>query len=94
MNTKKKTSKLNDRDKFLHFSNIRMKKLENVMKSVGNLANTRYYEYTSKEKDDIKKDLRMWYLEMIGMWEKDWDKKGVVKSKEKLGYWDEKKNRE
>ena len=36
----------------------------------------------------------MWYREMIGMWEKDWDKKGVVKSKEKLGYWDEKKNRE
>ena len=44
MNTKKKTSKLNDREKFLHFSNIRMKKLELVMKSVGNLANTRYYD--------------------------------------------------
>lgn len=93
MNTKKKTSKLSDRDKFLHFSNIRMKKLENVMKSVGNLANTRYYDYTPKEKDDIKKDLRKWFNEMIGMWNKDWDKKGVAKSKEKLGYWDEKKNR-
>lgn len=93
MNTKKKTSKLNDREKFLHFSNIRMKKLELVMKSVGNLANTRYYDYTPKEKDDIKRDLNKWFREMMGMWNKDWNKKGVVKNKEKLGYWDEKKIR-
>ena len=31
---------------------------------------------------------------MMGSGNKDWNKKGVEKNKEKLGYWDEKKIRE
>ena len=90
MKTKFKTSKLNSREKFMHFSNIRLKKLEYLMKSVGNLANTRYYDYTFEEKTHIKRDLKKWYTDMMTMWNKDWNKKSVVKSKEKLGYWDDK----
>lgn len=86
---KNKTADLSMRKKFIHFSGIRMKKLELIMKSVGNLANKRYYDYTNSEKEQIKKDIKKWFNDLMQQWNKDWKKKGANNAP-KLGYWDEK----
>ena len=67
---KKKTSKLSPKEKFYHFSGIRVKKLLALMRSVGNLSNTRYYEYTPEQKSQILKAIKYSYNDMIRQWEK------------------------
>ncbi len=47
---RQKTKDWNPRKKFKHFSGIRLLKLRNIMRSVRNLANKRYYDYEEKKK--------------------------------------------
>lgn len=68
--TKKKTSKLSPGEKFYYFSGIRVKKLLALMKSVGNLANKRYYDYTPEQKNQILKAIKSSYNDMVRQWEK------------------------
>jgi hypothetical protein len=84
--TKKKTSKLTPKEKFFHFSGIRVKKLLRLMKSVGNLSNTRYYEYTPTQKNQILKAIRSGYSEMIRQWEK---KPKIATADVKKTFWDD-----
>jgi hypothetical protein len=84
--TKKKTSKLTPKEKFYHFSGIRVKKLLSLMRSVGNLSNTRYYEYTPEQKSQILKAIKSSYNDMIRQWEK---KKKNKNDGPKKTFWDE-----
>ena len=61
-------------EKFRIFSEIRMPKVLNAMKSVGNLANKRYYKYTEEEKRQILRDLKSASRDMIRAWEDDFRK--------------------
>ena len=81
---------MNPGQKFEHFSNIRVYRLLRLMKSVGNLANKRYYEYTDGEKKELVKDLNKAFSEMKA----SWTKSATGEKKEKrLSYWEEKKLR-
>jgi len=84
--TKKKNSKLSPKEKFFHFSGIRVKKLLRLMKSVGNLSNTRYYEYTPMQKNQILKAIRSSYSDMIRKWEK---KTKISPTNVKRTFWDD-----
>lgn len=67
---RRKTSRLNKREKFTLFCNIRMPKLLAIMNSIKNLANSNYYSYTSDEKKRIMKDYKEAYKAMNSAWEK------------------------
>ena len=81
---RKKTKNLSKRKKFEVFSEIRMPKLLNSMRSVRNLSNLDYYEYTDVEKKKIMKDFKEAYGDMSKAWENAAKKN---KSKEKKTYW-------
>ena len=71
-------------EKFRIFSEIRMPKVLNAMKSVGNLANKRYYKYTEDEKRQILRDLKSASRDMI----RSWEDAGKPKKIKKKSYWD------
>ena len=71
-------------EKFRIFSEIRMPKVLNAMKSVSNLANKRYYKYTEEEKRQILRDLKSASKDMIRAWEDA----GKPKKIKKKSYWD------
>ncbi len=83
---KTKTSKMNPGQKFEHFSNIRVYRLLRLMKSVGNLANKRYYEYTEKQKAEILKAVGKEYRKMKESWIRAGEKRFTHKKK---GFWDQ-----
>jgi hypothetical protein len=83
---KTKTSKMNPGQKFEHFSNIRVYRLLRLMKSVGNLANKRYYQYTEKQKAKILKAVGQEYRKMKESWIRAGEKRFVNKKK---GLWDQ-----
>tara|TARA_B110000285_G_C15090726_1_gene598915 strand:- start:641 stop:952 length:312 start_codon:yes stop_codon:yes gene_type:complete len=82
---RKKTKNLSKRKKFEVFSEIRMPKLLNSMRSVRNLSNLDYYEYTDVEKKKIMKDFKEAYRDMSKAWENAATKTKVNKKK---SYWD------
>jgi len=86
--SRRKTKHLSGKDKFEIFSNTRMPKLLKAMKSVGNLANDRYYEYSKYQREEIMKDMRDAYKEMYGAWQSAGNK-NKNKNKKK-SYWDQK----
>ena len=81
---RKKTKGLSPKRKFEIFSEIRLPKLLNAMKSVRNLANKKYYEYTDEQKRKIMKDTQEGYQEMYRAW-KNAGKK--IKTNKKRSYW-------
>ena len=81
---RKKTKGLSPKRKFEIFSEIRLPKLLNAMKSVRNLANKNYYEYTDEQKRKIMKDTQEGYQEMYRAW-KNAGKK--IKTNKKRSYW-------
>ena len=90
MPKRKQTKHLNNRDKFLHFSGVRVPKAIRALRQVKNLSNKRYYEYTDGEKKELVKDLNKAFSEMKA----SWTKSAVGEKKEKkLSYWEEKKLR-
>ena len=80
-----KTANWSPRKKFETFSDIRMKKLEKIMKSVRNLSNKKYYDYTETEKKIIMRKMGEWYQDMYRAW-KTAGKKG--KNQKKQSFWD------
>ena len=90
MPKRKQTKHLSNRDKFLHFSGIRVPKAIRALRQVKNLYNKRYYEYTDGEKKELVKDLNKAFFEMKA----SWTKSAVGEKKEKkLSYWEEKELR-
>ena len=90
MPKRKQTKHLSNRDKFLHFSSIRVPKAIRPMRQVKNLSNKIYYEYTDGEKKELIKDLNKAFSEMKA----SWTKSATGEKKEKrLSYWEEKKIR-
>ena len=81
---RRKTKGKSPAEKFRIFSEIRMPKVLNAMKSVGNLANKRYYKYTDNEKKQILSDLKSAYRDMV----KAWADAGKPKKIKKKSYWD------
>lgn len=81
---RRKTKGKSPSEKFRIFSEIRMPKVLNAMKSVGNLANKRYYKYTEEEKRQILRDLKSASRDMIRAWEDA----GKPKKIKKKSYWD------
>ena len=81
---RRKTKHKSPADKFKIFSEIRMPKVLNAMKSVGNLANKRYYKYSDDEKKQIIRDLRAAYSDMM----RAWTDAGKAKKIKKRSYWD------
>ena len=90
MPKRKQTKHLSNRDKFLHFSGIRVPKAIRSLRQIKNLSNKRYYEYTDGEKRELLKDLNKAFSEMKA----SWTKSATGEKKEKrLSYWEEKKLR-
>ena len=85
--SRRKTKNLSKKEKFNIFSETRMPKLLRAMKSVGNLANKRYYDYSSWQRTEIMKDMREAYNEMMGAWKSAGKKK---KNSSKKSYWAQK----
>ncbi|MDA7478475.1 hypothetical protein N8910_01440 [Candidatus Pelagibacter ubique] len=83
---RKKTKNLSKKKKFEVFSEIRMPKLLNSMRSVRNLSNLDYYEYTDVEKKKIMKDFKEGYRDMLRAWENAEKKNKINK---KRSYWDQ-----
>ena len=83
---RKKTKNLSKKRKFEVFSEIRMPKLLNSMRSVRNLSNLDYYEYTDDQKKRIMKDFREGYKDMLRAWENAEKKNKINK---KRSYWDQ-----
>ena len=82
---RRKTKNKSPREKFEIFSEIRLPKLLNAMKSVRNLANKRYYEYTEKEKKIILKIIQESYSELT----RAWRDAGKISAKiKKKSFWD------
>ena len=81
---RRKTKYLSKRKKFEIFSEVRMPKLLNSMRSVRNLSNLDYYEYTDAEKKKIMKDFKESYRDMLKAWENAGKKN---KSNNKKSYW-------
>ena len=73
--------------KFKYFAGIRLIKLKNIMRSVENLANKRYYEYSDKDKKKIMRDMSTWYHEMHRAWKNAGKKRGKGTATKK-SYWD------
>ena len=80
---RRKTKGKSPSEKFRIFSDIRMPKVLNAMKSVGNLANKRYYKYTDEEKKQIISDLKLAYKDMM----KAWQDAGKPKKIKRKSYW-------
>ncbi len=80
---RRKTKGKSPSEKFRIFSDIRMPKVLSAMKSIGNLANKRYYKYTDDEKKQILTDLRSAYRDMM----KAWDDAGKPKKIQRKSYW-------
>ena len=80
---RRKTKGKSPSEKFRIFSDIRMPKVLNAMKSVGNLANKRYYKYTDEEKKRILSDLRSAFRDMM----KAWVDAGKPKKIKRKSYW-------
>ena len=83
---RRKTKNLSKRQKFEIFSEVRMPKLLNSMRSVKNLSNKDYYEYNDAEKRKIIKDFKEAYKEMLKAWENAGNKNKLNK---KRSYWDQ-----
>ena len=83
---KTKTSRMNRSEKFEHFSNIRVYKLLMLMKSVSNLANKRYYQYTDRQKREILQAIGQEYRKMRDSWNMAGAKKNS--NSKKKGFWD------
>ena len=83
---RRKTKNLSKRKKFEIFSEVRMPKLLNSMRSVKNLSNKDYYEYNDVEKRKIMKDFKEAYKEMLKAWENAGNKNKLNK---KRSYWDQ-----
>ena len=83
---KTKTFKMSPGQKFEHFSNIRVYRLLRLMKSVGNLANKRYYQYTEKQKAEILRAVGREYRKMRESWTKAGKKRFTHKKK---GFWNQ-----
>ena len=66
---RRKTKSLSPKRKFEIFSEVRLPKLLNAMRSVRNLSNKNYYEYTDVEKKKIMKDFKEAYRDMLKAWE-------------------------
>ena len=81
---RKKTKGLSPKRKFEIFSEVRLPKLLNAMKSVRNLSNKNYYEYTDEQKRKIMRDIQVGYLDMYRTW-KNAGKK--IKTNKKRSYW-------
>jgi len=81
---RRKTKNFSKKKKFEIFSEIRMPKLLNSMRSVRNLSNLDYYEYNDAEKKKIMKDFKEGYRDMLRAWDNASKKN---KSKEKKSYW-------
>jgi hypothetical protein len=82
---RRKTRLLSPKRKFEIFSEVRLPKLLNAMKSVRNLANKNYYEYTDEQKKKIIRDIQEGYQDMYRAW-KNAGKK--IKTNKKKSYWD------
>ena len=81
---RRKTAKLSPDKKFELFAEIRMPKLLNAMRSVRNLSDKRYYQYSDEQKKIIIKDMEEGYREMI----RAWKNAGKQKRNKKKSYWD------
>ena len=84
---RQKTKDWHPRKKFKHFSGIRLLKLKNIMRSVRNLSNKRYYDYDDQEKKRIMRDMNAWYQEMYRAWKNAGKKRGKGTAAKK-SYWD------
>ena len=82
---RRKTRLLSPKRKFEIFSEVRLPKLLNAMRSVRNLANKNYYEYTDEQKKKIIRDIQEGYQDMYRAW-KNAGKK--IKTNKKKSYWD------
>ena len=78
---RRKTKNLSKRRKFEIFSEVRMPKLLNSMRSVKNLSNLDYYEYSDAEKKKIMKDFKEAYRDMLKAWENEGTKNKVIKKR-------------
>lgn len=83
---KTKTSRMNRSEKFEHFSNIRVYKLLMLMKSVSNLANKRYYQYSDRQKTKILQAIGQEYRKMRDAWNMAGEKRNS--NNKKKGFWD------
>lgn len=83
--TKQRTRHFSPKEKFDHFSNIRVQKLRDCIRQVSNLSNKRYYSYTEDQKKTILKILRSDFNEMIKKWDKP---QRTQKTFKKKGFWD------
>lgn len=83
---KRKTTGFTPEEKFYHYSGIRVKKLLRLMKSVGNLSDTRYYSYTPNQKSVILKAIKASYTDMIKKWEK---KPRNISPSQRKNFWDD-----
>jgi hypothetical protein len=59
---------------------------EKLMKSVGNLSDTRYYSYTPNQKSVILKAIKASYTDMIKKWEK---KPRNISPSQRKNFWDD-----
>ncbi len=84
--TKQKTRHLSPKEKFEHFSNIRVQKLRDCIRQVSNLSNKRYYSYTEDQKKTILKVLRSDFNEMLRKWDRPL--RALANLKKKKGFWD------
>ena len=82
---RRKTKGLSPKRKFEIFSEVRLPKLLNAMRSVRNLSNKNYYEYTDEQKKKIMRDIQEGYQEMYRTWKNAGKKTNITKKK---SYWD------
>lgn len=85
LNSKQLVKKESPADKFSRLSNIRVANLLDNLRLVGNLANKRYYEYTTEQKNEILKAIQDEYKLMKAAWDKAGKKAVPFKKK---GFWD------
>ena len=85
LNSKNLGKKESPADKFSRLSNIRVANLLDNLRLVGNLANKRYYDYTSEQKTEILKAIQDEYKLMKAAWDKAGKKSTPFKKK---GFWD------
>ena len=82
---RRKTKSLSPKRKFEIFSEVRLPKLLNAMRSVRNLSNKNYYEYTDEQKKKIMRDIQEAYQDMFRAWKNAGKKTNTSKKK---SYWD------
>ena len=64
------TGDMTKEELFIHYLDIRMKKLEIALKNVANLANTRTYSYTDIQKTKILSKIKKMHDSMRSEWTK------------------------